>query len=422
MNTEHFATKFNEFADGRDDAVQTLRRRAIDRFRALGFPTRREEEWAYTDVSPIANLTLPLGRPTTNLLASADAQSLGLGRGLVFVDGHFRADLSHVPSGVTFLSLKDALEQNPDLVGARLAKFADAETQPFTALNTAFLEDGAFLHVPKGTRIEEPLYVLYVGTEKSVYPRNLFMIDDGAEATLVEQYVSHGEAAHFTNSVTETIVGANASFVHHRLQTENDHALHVTATHIHQDRDSRLTNSVATVGGRLVRNNLRAALDGEGIVTTLNGVSLTRDAQHVDNHTWLEHRKPHCDSHELYKGILGDQSSSVFSGYIHVFPDAQKTDAKQSSSNLLLSNEAVADSKPQLEIYADDVKCTHGATIGQLDEDALFYLRARGVRAPEARKLLVRAFASEVTNQIEIEPVREHINNLIAERLPDEID
>lgn len=414
---DHFRAAFAALEQERGgDAVHDLRKAGMARFAELGFPTRKHEEWAYTNVTPIAKGAFPLGRPTTNGVAAPDVAALGIGAGLVFVDGHYRADLSATPVGVDVSNLAGRFDDG--LVRKHLGQYAEKDKQPFTALNTAFIEDGVFVHVPKNTKIEEPVHVLFIGTDKAAHPRNLIVVEEGAEATVVETFVSFGETAHFTNAVTETVLGANARVSHYRLQLENEQALHVSGHRVHQERDSNFTSQVVTLGGKLTRNNLTGALDGEGCLCTMNGLFLTRGDQHVDNHTWIEHRKPHCESHELYKGILDGRSSGVFSGYIHVFEDAQKTDAFQASQALLLSEDAVIDSKPQLEIYADDVKCSHGSTVGQLDDDALFYLRARGISKIEARNLLIRAFVHELSDRMTIAPVRERVDVLMEERLP----
>ncbi len=402
------------------DSLTPLRKGGIARFAETGLPHSRLEDWRFTDVSALYDADFALARPTAAPLTSDDVTRLATRSGLVFLDGHYCAELSHVPQGIAVRSLTQALDDPASraLVRQHLGHHADKDRRPFVSLNTAFVEDGVFLHVPQNTKIDEPIHVLFVSTDKASHPRNLIVVEDGAEAHLIETWVSLGDAAHYVNAVTESVIGANAHLYHDILQLENDAALHTTAHHVLQGRDSRLTNHVISLGGALVRNDLVVALDGEGIDTTMNGLVLARGRQHIDNHTWIEHRKPNCDSHELYKAILDDQASAVFSGYIHVFQDAQKTDAKQSSANLLLSDRAVIDTQPQLEIYADDVKCTHGATIGQLDEDALFYLRARGLPPAQARNLLVHAFASDVTDGLSDEAARARVEKLLHERLP----
>jgi len=398
------------------DALAPLRKGAIARFAEVGLPHKKLEEWRFTDVSRLHESAFPLARPGADGLTKDDVERLATRPGLVFLDGHFRADLSTVPKSIAVKSLAASLDD--PLVKQHLGQYADRQNRAFVALNTAFVEDGVFLHVPKGTKVEEPIHVLFVGTDKACHPRNLLVVEEGAEAHVVETWVSLGADASYANAVTESVVAPNAHLRHDKLQLENETAIHTSAHHVEQARDSEFTSHVIALGGGLVRNDLLAGLGGENIVTTLNGLVLGRGNQHVDNHTWLEHRKPDCESHELYKTILDDRASAVFSGYIHVFQDAQRTDAKQSNASLLLSNEAVVDAQPQLEIYADDVKCTHGATIGQLDDDALFYLRARGIPKARARNLLVHAFASDVTEGLLDDVARERVERLLHERLP----
>jgi len=401
MKAEEFIKEFI-----REHGSDPVRAAAWKRFREAGFPTTKQEEWRFTNLAPLAKSTFELGRPTANGVSRDDVARLGFANSLVFVDGHYRADLSSAPAGV---SLARRLAKHP----LRL----DDDAPPLVALNTALVEDGACVEVEKA--LDGPLHVLFIGTDgKACHPRNLYHVKEGARAEIVETYVSLGREAHWTNAVAVAIVSHNAELKHTRLQLENEAAFHTSSVRVDQARDSRYTSHVVTLGGRLVRNDVTAALNGEGCTSTLNGLFLARGTQHVDNHTWIEHRVPRCESHELYKGVLDDKSSGVFSGYIHVFEDAQKTDAFQSSANLLLSDEATIDSQPQLEIYADDVKCSHGSTVGQIDADALFYLRTRGIPEAPARALLIRAFAADVTERIEVEAARERVEALLRARLP----
>jgi len=413
---EAFQGAYEQLARERGgDALHGQRQEAWRRFRDRGLPTVRDEEWRFTNVAPLTKRTFALARPGRNGAGRAEVEKLGLGAGLVFVDGHYRADLSAPPAGVRVESLSAALERGDGLVHEWLGR--ELPERPFIALNAAFLEDGAFVHLPKGGTAPV-LHVLFLGTGKACHPRNVYVAAEGAEARIVETYASVGDEAHFTNSVSEIFVGRNASLEHYRLQLEHDRSFHFGTVHVRQERDSRFTSHAVTLGGALTRNDVTASLDAEGCLCTLNGLFLAQGTQHVDNHTWIEHRQPNCESHELYKGILDDRSSGVFSGYIHVFPDAQKTDAFQASANLLLSDEATVDSQPQLEIYADDVKCSHGSTVGQLDRDALFYLRARGIPEARAYHMLIQAFARDVTERLGVAPARERIERLLLEKLP----
>jgi Fe-S cluster assembly protein SufD len=414
---DHFRKAFSTLEKERsDDAFTQTRRTALERFAALGLPTTKQEDFRFTNLAPLRKSRLPLARPTANGVARSDVERLALGKGLVFLDGHYRPDLSDAPAGVEVKSLAAALEH--EQVRAHLGRLADGQQDALVALNEAFLEDGAFVRVPRGQQVSDPIHLLFLGTDKVCFPRHLFLVEESAEARVVETYVSLGEEPHWTHAVCEAVVGSNAKLGHYRLQCENERAYHVYSGHVHQERDSRYTSHVMTLGGALTRNDITAALDGEGALCTLNGLFFAHGVQHVDNHTRIEHRKPHAESHELYKGILDGRASGVFTGYIHVFPDAQKTDAYQSSASLLLSDEALMDSKPQLEIYADDVKCSHGSTIGQLDEDALFYMRARGIPRAQAHTMLIRAFAHDVIDRMHVDSACERVDALLAERLP----
>jgi len=424
---DRYIAAFGVFEKERSgDAVHPLRKSAIARLAEMGFPHSRQEGWRFTNIAPIRGSDFPVARPTANGVATDDIARLGMPgeyiARLVLVDGHCRADLSSVgdlPDGVRIMPLSEALRDEREIVLAHLGQYARNDNQPFVALNTAFLEDGVFVYLPKNASVELPIQILHVATgAKTACPRHLFVAKEGSRACIVEAYVSQNDAAGFVDAVAEVVVGANAHIDHCKLQLENEAALHVHSTKVHQERDSNYRNHTVTLGGRLTRNDIESVLDAENIECTLNGLFHTQDEAHVDNHTWLEHRKPHCDSHELYKGILDDSSSGVFCGKIHVFEDAQKTDAKQSSKTLLLTDTAVIDAMPQLEIYADDVKCTHGATIGQLDPSALFYLRSRGISASQARNMLIRAFASDVAHRMPVEALRDHVDMLLTERLP----
>ncbi len=404
MNAVETFRKDFEALDRAGGPLQAFRRAGWERFK--GLPTTQEEAFRFTNLQPLAQRSFALGRPSKNGIKSAP----WIAPGLVFVDGHYRADLSAKPQGVEATSLAESLPGVLERVGAA------GEGEPFVALNAAFLEDGAFLRVKKGFRLPVPLHLLFLGTSRAAHPRNLYLVEEGAEAIIVETYLSLGETPHLTNAVSDVHVGRGASVNHYRLQLEGA-SFHFGAVRARLERDARFTSHNVACGGALTRNDITAALDGEGSHCTLNGLTLIRGTQHVDNYTRLEHRKPHCESHELYKGVLDGRASGVFTGRIHVFPDAQKTDAYQASANLLLTDTATVDAQPQLEIYADDVKCSHGSTVGQLDKDALFYLRARGLDEAAARHILVRAFAGDVADRLSVEAVRQRVDAILAERL-----
>jgi Fe-S cluster assembly protein SufD len=395
--------------------LQDLRERGAVRFSALGFPTVREEEWRFTNVAPIAASTFsPPDGSTTVTAAQLDGFLYSdAPYRVVVVDGRCVPELSRVaglPAGVRAGSLRAAISGElagaGDIVQRYLGQLADVQTRPFEALNTAHVSDGAYIHIPDGTIVERPLQVLFVSTSGTIsHPRLLVVAGDRSEARIVETYVG-SQATYFANAVTEIFVGGSAVLDHYKVQEEGMEAFHVAGMHVHASRSANFSSHSFSLGGRLVRNDVIAILDGEGAECTLNGLYLADGERLIDNHTTIDHARPHCPSHEVYKGILGGRARAVFNGKIIVRPDAQKTDAKQTNRALLLSDNATINTKPQLEIFADDVKCTHGAAIGQLDEDAIFYLRARGLTYLEARDMLVHAFAGEILERVRIEPLK----------------
>ncbi|MFQ5429603.1 MAG: Fe-S cluster assembly protein SufD, partial [Phycisphaerae bacterium] len=344
---------------------------------------------------------------------------------LVFVNGRYAADLSSVsrlPAGVVVCGLAEALRAGQPGLEEHLARHADFQDQAFTALNTAFMEDGALILIPGGTVLDRLVHLLFLSTADGpaavTHPRNLIVAGAGSQATIVETYAALGDGVYFTNAVTEIVAHDNAVIDHYKVEREGGGAYHVATRQVHQYRDSVVTSHTVSLGGRLVRNDTNAMLDGPGCQCTLNGFYLLKDTQHVDNHLRVDHARPHCSSWEHFKGVLDDRSRAVFTGRIKVYEGAQKTDAKQSNMNLLLSKEALVDTKPQLEILADDVKCTHGATIGQIDPQAVFYLRSRGIPDAAARALLIYAFAGESIGQIRVAGLRDRLQDLVSERLP----
>ena len=302
-----------------------------------------------------------------------------------------------------------------------LGHHASCDAEPFTALNTAFVQDGAFVHLSRGKALELPIHLLFFATEREkpslVQPRILVVAEENSQVTVVETYAGAAGACYLTNGVTEIVAGQSAVVDHYRIQRESDDAFHVSDLRVRQSRDVQFRSTCITLNGRLTRNHVHTALDGEGIDSTLNGLYLVEGEQHVDNHTLIEHLQPHCASHEFYKGILDGKSTGVFRGQILVHQAAQQTDAYQQNQNLLLSEEADINTKPQLEIYADDVKCSHGATIGQLDPDAVFYLRSRGIGIEESARLLTHAFAGAVVERIRVDAIRAQLDQLVTRRL-----
>jgi Fe-S cluster assembly protein SufD len=312
-----------------------------------------------------------------------------------------------------------ALDKDTDLIEHHLTRYADYQKDAFLALNTAFIEDGAFVYVQKGTVLEEPIHLLYITTTSDAptmtNPRNLILAEDNSQATIVEHYVSLNDSLYFSNVVTEVVVGSNSVLNHFMIERESKRAFNISTLRVQQGRSSNVTSHSVLLGGAIVRNNVHPVLAGEGSECYINGLFMSTGRQHMDNYMKVEHASPHCDSRQLYKGVLNGKSRGVFHGRIIVHKDAQKTDAKQTNRNLLLSDEAKIDTKPQLEIYADDVKCTHGATIGQLDENAIFYLRSRGMTLDSARALLLFAFTSEILDGIKVDPIRKYLESLVTD-------
>jgi Fe-S cluster assembly protein SufD len=405
-----------------------LRKAGIARFAELGFPTVRDEDWRFTNVAPIARLPFKPAFEATDGVSAGALEQLTFARlpgpQLVFVNGHYSAKLSSVknlPPGVKVGSLAAALASDAPFLEAHLGRYAQNADNGFTALNQAFFLDGGFVHVPAGSLVEEPIQFVYVSTDQqrgvTFHPRNLVIAEANSRVTILESYVSLGGANYFTNAVTELFAGDSAHLEFVKFQDEAANAFHIAAFHGEFGRASSVNVHSFALGAKLSRNDIRTKLAGEGLECVLNGLYLTRGEQLADHHMVVEHAQPHCASHEYFNGILDDKSKGVFHGRILVQPVAQKTDAKQTNKNLLLSDDATADTKPQLEIYADDVKCTHGATIGQLNDESIFYLRSRGIGPETARRMLIHAFAGEIIERIQHEPAREELDRLVWDRL-----
>jgi len=343
---------------------------------------------------------------------------------LVFVNGHFLRELSLVgtlAAGVKVNGLAQEIVINPGAIEAHLGRYLDTRRDAFCALNTAFAEDGAYVHIGKGAIVAEPIWLLFISTTDGApvmnHPRNLIVADEESEATIIESYVSLGEGAAFSNAATELLAGDDAVISHYMIEREHRQAFNVSTLRIQQGRGANVASHSVLLGGALVRNNVHPVLAGEGGECLINGLFIGSGQQHLDNYMLVEHASPHCDSRQFYNGILDGHAHGVFHGRIIVHKDAQKTDAKQTNRNLLLSDDAQIDTKPQLEIYADNVKCTHGATIGQIEENALFYLRSRGIDELSARKLLLFAFASECLDRMKPSPARKQVEGLIHQHL-----
>jgi Fe-S cluster assembly protein SufD len=430
--TEYYVRDFQAFASngaaGAPAWLREIREGAIARFTELGFPTMKQEAWRFTNVAPIAETRFapPASRLPPVAIGDVDALSIGAGPRIVFVDGWYAPGLSSLaglPGGVTATSLAEAIRSGPggELARRHLARYAAWQDSAFAALNTAFLADGAFVHVAADTVLPQPLEVLFLATSGPAgtggptvrHPRSLFVVERGAQAALIESYASIGEGVYWTNAVTETVVGEGARVELYRVQREGRSAYHVATTQSRQERDSYLALHALTLGGSLARHDITTLLDGTGAELILNGLYVLGGSQHADHHTVIDHARPHCASHEFFNGVLAQRAHGVFNGRIIVRPGAQRTDSKQTNNNLLLSTEARADSQPQLEIYADDVKCTHGSTVGPLDQTALYYLRSRGLSPETARSLVTYGFAAEILGRMQRPEVRERLDRLV---------
>ena len=404
--------------------IAQARESAIAQFERLGFPTTKNEHWRFTSVAPIAERTFALAADGVAHVTAQHAGALSAPVAhAVCVNGRFAPKLSTLgglPKGAQVLSLEEAIASHSALIEPYLGKLSLTQTSAFTSLNTAFLRDGVVIIIPARTIVDQPIEVTFAsiseGTGSVSHPRLLIVAGEAAQATVLERYIGTGAA--FTNSVGEIWVGANAVVDHYKLQEEPADSFHIATMFVRSGRTGNFSSHSLTFGGGLVRNEVVATLDGEGIDCTLNGLYVGRGKQLIDNHTTIDHAMPHCGSHEIYKGILAENARGVFNGKIIVRPDAQKTDAKQTNKALLLSDDANINSKPELEIFANDVKCTHGAAIGQLDEAAMFYLRSRGLGVSESRAMLVHAFAGDILNRVKIEPVREYLEEILTARLP----
>ncbi len=424
---EDFATFAANGGSAGPEWLPSLRSSAIERFSALGFPTRKNEDWHFTSVAPIADREFQIAPPAPRRVEASDLAPFSFGHPewptLVFVDGRFDAALSRVaelPRGLFVMNLKRAWSEASVLLEQHLTKVAAFENDAFTALNTAFMSDGAVVHLAADAQIETPVHVMFVSTGITdslvTYPRNLIVAERNSKATVLESYVPLGDAAYFTNAVSELVLRSGATLNHIKLQRESEKAFHVGNVQVTQERDSHMLSFSFATGAALSRTNVHTSLAGEGCGATLDGLYMVDGEQHVDHQTLVEHIEPNTFSRELYKGILDGASHGVFNGRVYVHSEAQKTDGKQQNNNLLLSDRAQIDAKPQLEIFADDVRCTHGATVGRLDEVALFYMKSRGIAADRARELLTYAFAADVLENIEIPAIRDELEEQTLRR------
>jgi Fe-S cluster assembly protein SufD len=409
--------------------VLRLRESALERFEQINLPTTDVEDWKYTNVAPItkggfapvaANSQGELAADVVAAFLAPEASSR-----LVFVNGVYRAEFSSIenlPAGVVVANLEEALTGEQEFhMRSHLARPTETEIDGFNALNAAFLGSGAFIYLPKGAQVEAPIQLLFLSVEATpaaaVFPRVLVLAERESAATIIESYASVDESRAFTNAVVEVFVGENARLTHYKVQRESEQSFHVATTNAELGRSGVYDLTTITLGAQLSRHGINIKLAHEGAECWVDGLYLVGTGQHADTHSLIDHASPHCTSHQLYKGILDGKSRAVFNGKVFVHKDAQKTDAQQSNKNLLLSNEARVDTKPQLEIYADDVKCAHGATVGQLEEEELFYLISRGLHTDLARNLLTYGFAEELVEKIKIESIKRQLDEAILNRL-----
>lgn len=407
--------------------VQDLRKEGLSYFKQLGLPANKSEEYKFTPVTRLLekNFNFLNDNPeskaldvTRYIIPALDANVL------VFVNGIFRAEYSKIISPanqVTILPLKDAIDKKKDLIQMYLGKHADHKADVLTAWNTASWSDGVFVHVDKNVIVEKPIVLYHIHDVREgqviTLHRNLFIAEKSSEVTIIEKFDSEGPSNSFSNLVTEVVVAENAGFNLYEIQNDSGARYHYNHIHISQGNASRVNTFTFSLDGKLIRNNLQLSLDGEGIESHMYGLYALTGETHADNHTVVDHRKPNSFSNELYKGVLDGQSKGVFNGKIFVRPNAQKTNAFQANRNILLTDKATVNTKPQLEIWADDVKCSHGCTTGQLDEDAVFYLQARGISKETARAMMLYAFAGEVLDQVKNPVIKEYIDTVISERL-----
>ncbi|RLA21104.1 MAG: Fe-S cluster assembly protein SufD [Gammaproteobacteria bacterium] len=432
MSAEHkmslYPAEYEKFSDvlpGQSVAwLNLLRQAAIQQFSAHGFPSLREEDWRYTNVSAIEKklfspaTTAEIGAIET---ASLDQHLIPDAWSVVLVDGYFSESLSSlegIPESVTVKNMAGALEQCPDLLEKYFAQAVDSKEHGFVAFNTAWFSDGLFIHVPAKELLAKPIQILHVVTQAGFMAntRDIIVLEESAEAKVIESYVGC-DAAYCSAAVMEVFVGQNADLTLYKLQMEGEKAYHFGGTYVQQARDSRLTHHNFAFGGVLARSDIHSDLE-QAAECDLNGLSLGAKRQHIDNHTRINHLQPHAVSRELYKAVLNQRARSVFQGRVLVAEQAQKTDSDMHNHNLLLSDDAEADTKPQLEIYADDVKCAHGVTVGQLDEASIFYLQSRGVDEQTARNMLTFAFANEMVEKIKLPELHDQVLAQLLERFP----
>lgn len=429
-----YLSNFGEFEKrlngGKENSIHQKRKTALSNFSKLEFPTIKDEEWKYTSISPLLkyNFVPKFVRKVIpkdfikSLLFDEMEHSL-----IVFINGRIsteHTDLLNLPEGVVVGSVEEQTKKQNENFLKHFGKYADCNNHIFTALSTAYTDDGAFIFVPAGKIVEEPIHIIFITDSEDekilTQPRNLFIAEKNSQVTIIEHYVGYKEQIYFTNTVTEIVAEENAVVDHIKLQEESKNAFHIARMEVDQERNSNFSSHLISTGAELSRNDFNAKFNGEGGECTLNGLYMIDGTQLFDAHTLMDHAKPHCNSHEHYKGILDDKSRGVFNGKIIVRPDAQKTNAFQENNSILLSDGALVNTKPQLEIFADDVKCSHGATIGQMDDEAKFYLKSRGIGEEASKGILLHAFASDVITSIKIETIRDYAEKVITQKFDEQ--
>lgn len=398
-----------------------IRRNAIEKFRELGFPLKKLEEWKYTNINPILKHDFRFSYSESDTtVTKKDIDDLVLKNSasnvLVFINGSFSKNYSNIVTNnenVFIGNLSEMKNSQNEIFEKHFSKYAKPDNNGLVALNTAFAQDGAFVYVKKGVSVEEPIHLLFISDSGKAnhlsQPRNLFLAGEGSSVKIIEEYHSFGDKINYTNSVSEIFCDSDSYLEHYKIQNNEGNTYHTGTTQVKQNKNSHFTNTTISWGGAITRNNLISLFDGANTECHFYGLYLLGGNQHVDNHTLADHAMPNCFSNELYKGIIDDKATGVFNGRIMVRQDAQKTNAYQSNKNILLSEDATIYSKPQLEIFADDVKCSHGATTGQLNEEEMFYLRSRGIGEDDARILLLKAFASDVIDSVKIDELKEKL-------------
>lgn len=432
---ESYLSKFQSFQRGACGPawIRKIREEGISRFESTGFPNTRHEDWKYTNVAPIARASFtPVWDCSDGLQPTADVEAFTIDlpgwSNLVFLNGVYCPDLSILPTSSVkdvASSLAEAIAEDEGLAGQHLARYVSFEDNGFTALNTAFIQDGSFIHVADGVSLDAPIHLLFLVTAEETivsHPRNLIILGEGSGATVVESYVGLADGPSFTNTVTEVVLADGAHLDYYKLQRESRQAFHVSTTQVHQGRESQFSSFYLDLGARLGRNNLNVVLDGDGGACSLNGLYITGDRQHIDNHTTVDHQKSYTPSRQLYKGVLDGKSRAVFNGKVIARRGTHQVDAHQTNKNLVLSDGAEVNTKPQLEIFADDLKCSHGATVGQLDEEMIFYMNSRGISPDAARRFLTYGFAHEVIRQVKSDEMGRLLEQMVRARLQDGLE